>query len=73
MLLKGNKKKMCVHEINKIITYTSIVTVHICKYMHGYCSKYVNIYSFRKTDVEDFWGKICKIGCFLYFAKFYIH
>ena len=24
------EKKMCVHEINKIITYTSIVTVHIC-------------------------------------------
>ena len=39
--------------------------------MHGYCSKCVNIHSFRETDVEDFWGKMCKIGWFLHFAKFY--
>ena len=41
--------------------------------MHGYCSKCVNMHSFRRTDVEDFLGKICKIGCFLYFANVYIH
>ena len=41
--------------------------------MHGYCSKCVNMHSFWRIDVEDFWGKICKIGCFLYFANVYIH
>ena len=41
--------------------------------MHGYCSKCVNMHGFRRTDVEDFWDKICKIGCFLYFANVYIH
>ena len=41
--------------------------------MQDYYSKCVNIHSIRETDVEKFWDKMCKICCFLYFAKFYIH
>ena len=38
--------------------------------MHGYCNKCVNIHNFRKTDVEDFWDKMCKICYFLHFSSF---
>ena len=41
--------------------------------MHRYYSKCVNMHSFRMTNVEDFLDKMCKIGCFLYFANAYIH
>ena len=63
-------KKSAKHEINKIMVYTSY---NNGAYMHGYCSKCVNIHSFRRIDVEDFGGKMRKIGCFLYFANVYIH
>ena len=39
----------------------------------SYYSKCVNMHSFKRTSVEDFLGKMCKICYFLYFAKFYIH
>ena len=45
------EKKGAKCEINKIMVYTSYCN-HA--YMHGYCSKCVNIHNFRKTDVEDF-------------------
>ena len=40
--------------------------------MYGYCSKCVNMDTFRSTDVEHFWGNLCKICVFLYYAKVYI-
>ena len=67
---KGEEKKKAKREINKIIWYTFTVTVI---YIYCYCNKCVNIHSFRRIDVEDFWDKMCKICCFLYFAKFYVH
>ena len=39
--------------------------------IHGYYNNFGYLDNFGLTDVEDFWGKICKICCFLYFAKFY--
>ena len=67
---KKRGKKGAKREINKIMGYTSYSNR---AYMHSYCNKCVNMHSFRRIDVEDFGGKICKIGCFLYFANVYIH
>ena len=67
---KKERKKGTKREINKIMVYISYSN-HA--YMHSYCSKYVNIHSFRMTDVEDFWGKMCKVCYFLYFANVYIY
>jgi len=39
--------------------------------IHNYYSNFGYLDNFGLTDGEDFWGKICKICCFLYFAKFY--
>ena len=39
--------------------------------IHSYYSNFGYLDNFGLTDVEDLWGKICKICCFLYFAKFY--
>ena len=64
------RKKGTKREINKIMVYTSYGNR---AYIHSYCSKCINIYSFRRTEVEDFWGKMCKICCFLYFANVYIY
>ena len=72
---KKRERKGAKREINKIKGYTSYTNrAYMHGYcMHSYCSKYVNMHSFRRIDVEDFGGKMRKIGCFLYFANVYIH
>ena len=70
VLHKEERKKCAKREINKIMVYTSYSN-HT--YIDDYCSKCVNMHNFRRTDMEDFWDKMCKIGCFLYFANVYIY
>ena len=67
---RKERKKGAKCEINKIMVYTSYSNR---AYMHGYYSKCVNIHSFRRTDVNYFLGKMCKICYFLYFVNVYIH
>ena len=38
--------------------------------MHGYCSKCVNMHSFRRTDVEDFSVKCVKLVAFCILQMF---
>ena len=70
---KKRKKKEAKREINKIMVHTSYSNHAYLHALHDYYSKCVNIHSFRNADVEDFWGKMCKICCFLYFANVYIY
>ena len=57
VLHKELRRKKSV-KINKIMVYTSYSKM--CKINN------------RRTYAEDFWSKICKICCFLYFINVYI-
>ena len=41
--------------------------------IHDYCSNFRYLDNFGLIEMEEFWGKMCKICCFFYFAKFCIH
>ena len=52
-------------EKKKIESYSNSVNIH------DYCSNFGYLDNFGLIDVEDFWGKMYKICCLLYFAKFF--
>ena len=54
-------------EKKKIESYSNRVNIH------DYCSNFGYLDNFGLIEMEEFWGKMCKICCFLYFAKFCIH
>ena len=70
---KKREKKGAKREINKIMVYTSYSNHAYLHALHGYYSKCVNIHSFRKIDVEDFWDKMCKICCFFFLFRKCLH
>ena len=65
------EKKRSEREISKIINGRATVTVYINMVTVACVEIYTFLHNFKNTDVEDFWGKMCKNGCFLYFAKVY--
>ena len=65
------EKKRSKREISKIINGRATVIVYINMVTVACVEIYTFLHNFKNTDVEDFWGKMCKNGCFLYFAKVY--
>ena len=65
------EKKRSEWKISKVINGRAIVTMYIYSVTVARVEIYTFLHNFRSTDVEDFWGKMCKNGCFLYFAKVY--
>ena len=65
------EKKRSEREISKIINGRATVTVYINMVTVACVEIYTFLHNFKNTDVEDFWGKMCKNSCFLYFAKVY--
>ena len=67
------EKKRSERAINKIINRRATVTVYIYTVTIAHVEIYTFLYTFRSTDVEQFWGKMCKSGVFFYFTWFCIH
>ena len=64
---KEKKRSEC--EINTIINGRATVTVYIYMVTVTHVEIYTFLHNFRSTDVEHFWGKMCKNGVFFYFAS----
>ena len=62
---KEEKKKMSEREISKIINGWATITVYIYTVTVTRVEIYTFSHNFRSTDVEHFWGKMCK-SCVLH-------
>ena len=63
------EKKGSEREMNKIINGRATVAVYISTVTVARVEIYTFLHNFRSTDVEQFWVKMCKNSCFLYFAR----
>ena len=70
---KREREKMSERKINKIINGRVTITVYIYTIIVARVEIYTFLYTFRGTDVEHFWNKICKSCVFFYFTWFCIH
>ena len=59
-------------------TITAYQTYPKCKMnsvnvnLHSYCSKFVNIYNYKMTNVGKFQAKLCKFYTFFYYILTYV-